>query len=78
MNFALNVGLLWTPHTFIAFRLKDYNIDTLAILFNSKVIEIYEDIIQVSHGFEGCQTFRFIAELNRFAEQNIRLDFLYS
>jgi hypothetical protein len=63
MNLALNVGFLWTPHTFIAFRLKDYNIDTLAILFNSTIIEIYDDIIQLPHGFEDCQMSRFIAAI---------------
>ena len=33
----------------------------LAITCNSTIIEIYGDIIQVSHGFEDCQTLRFIA-----------------
>jgi hypothetical protein len=27
----------------------------LANLFNSTIIEIYNDIIRVSHGFDGCQ-----------------------
>ncbi len=34
----------------------------LANLCNSTIIEIYGDIIQVSHGFEDCQTLRFIAD----------------
>ena len=33
----------------------------LANLCNSTIIEIYSDIIQVSHGFADCQTLRFIA-----------------
>ena len=33
----------------------------LAKIFNSTIFEIGDDIIQVSHGSEGCQTQRFIA-----------------
>ena len=32
---------------------------------NSTIIETYVDIIRISHGFEYCQSLRFIAELNR-------------
>jgi hypothetical protein len=42
----------------------------LAILFNSTIIEMYDDIIQVSHGFEGCQTLRFIAEISNGHQRN--------
>jgi hypothetical protein len=41
----------------------------LAILFNSTIIEMYDDIIQVSHGFEGCQTLRFIAVKSTTGDQ---------
>jgi len=34
----------------------------LANLCNSTIIEIYSDIIQVSHGFDGCQILEYIAE----------------
>jgi len=33
----------------------------------STVIEIYSDIIRVSHGFEDCQSLRFIADIARQA-----------
>ena len=33
----------------------------LAILCNSTVIEMCDDMIRVSHGFRGCQMLRFIA-----------------
>jgi len=33
----------------------------LANLCNSTVIEIYDDIIRVSHGFDGCQMLEYIA-----------------
>ncbi len=39
----------------------------LAILCNSKIIEIYGDNIRVSHGFEGCQSLTFIAESTTLA-----------
>jgi hypothetical protein len=31
------------------------------------VIEIYVDIIRVSHGFDGCQMLRFIADIGNSA-----------
>jgi hypothetical protein len=34
----------------------------LANLCNSTIIEIYDDIIRVSHGFDGCQILEYIAE----------------
>ena len=34
----------------------------LAILCNSTVIEMYDDIIRVSHGFDGCQMLEYIAD----------------
>jgi hypothetical protein len=34
----------------------------LANLCNSITVEIYGDIIQVSHGFEGCQMLEYIAD----------------
>jgi hypothetical protein len=34
----------------------------LANLCNSTIIEIYSDIIQVSHGFKGCQMLEYIAD----------------
>jgi hypothetical protein len=34
----------------------------LANLCNSKVNEIYVDMIRISHGFEGCQRFGYIAD----------------
>ena len=33
----------------------------LANLCNSTIIEIYDDIIRVSHGFDGCQMLEYIA-----------------
>jgi hypothetical protein len=33
----------------------------LTNLCNSTVIEIYGDIIRVSHGFDGCQMLEYIA-----------------
>jgi hypothetical protein len=50
----------------------------LANLCNSTIIEIYRDIIQVSHDFEYCQSLGFIAELNRFAENASPLKSYYS
>ena len=34
----------------------------LANLCNSTIIEIYGDIIRVSHGFDGCQMLEYIAD----------------
>jgi len=34
----------------------------LASTCNSIIIEIYVDIIRVSHGFDGCQMLEYIAE----------------
>ena len=34
----------------------------LANLCNSTIIEMYGDIIQVSHGFDGCQMLEYIAD----------------
>jgi len=39
----------------------------LANLCNSTIIEIYSDIIRVSHGFEGCQMLEYIADSNTSA-----------
>jgi hypothetical protein len=36
-------------------------------LFNSKIIEIYRDIIRISHGFDGCQILEYIADSNTSA-----------
>ena len=33
----------------------------LANLCNSIIIEMFDDIIQVSHGFDGCQMLEYIA-----------------
>jgi hypothetical protein len=38
------------------------NLAYLANLCNSTVIEIYGDLIQVSHGFDGCQMLEYIAD----------------
>ncbi len=35
----------------------------LANLCNSTIIEIYSDIIRVSHGFDCCQMLEYIADL---------------
>jgi len=35
----------------------------LANLCNSTIIEIYSDIIRVSHGFDGCQMLEYIAAI---------------
>ena len=43
----------------LAFRTLCY----LANLCNSTVIGIYGDIIQVSHGFDGCQILEYIADI---------------
>jgi hypothetical protein len=37
----------------------------LANLCNSTIIEIYSDIIRVSHGFDGCQMLEYIADSAR-------------
>jgi hypothetical protein len=42
----------------------------LANLCNSTVIEIYGDIIQVSHGFDGCQMLEYIAEISTGHQRN--------
>ena len=34
----------------------------LAIICNSMIIEMCDDIIRVSHGFDGCQMLEYIAE----------------
>ena len=34
----------------------------LANLCNSMIIEMCDDIIRVSHGFDGCQMLEYIAE----------------
>jgi hypothetical protein len=47
----------------------------LAILCNSKVIEIVCDIIRVSHGFEGCQPLAFIADV-RYAPKTENEDII--
>jgi len=39
----------------------------LASICISTVIEIYSDMIRVSHGFEDCQSLRFIADSNASA-----------
>ena len=39
----------------------------LANLCNSTIIEIYDDIIRVSHGFDGCQMLEYIADIARHA-----------
>ena len=41
--------------------LCDYGLGFLAILCNSMIIEICDDKIRVSHGFEYCQSLGFIA-----------------
>ena len=37
----------------------------LATICNSLVIEIYEDMFRVSHGFRGCQMLAFTAVIKR-------------
>jgi hypothetical protein len=37
------------------------NLEYLATICNSMIIEMYNDMIRISDCFEGCQTFRFIA-----------------
>ena len=37
----------------------------LAILFNSIIIEMYEDMFRISHGFSGCQMLAFMAVIKR-------------
>ena len=41
---------------------RDQSVRFLDNLCNSTIIEIYSDIIQVSHGFKGCQMLEYIAE----------------
>ena len=43
--------------------LRNNNGSAFTNLCNSTVIEIYGDIIRVSHGFDGCQMFEYIAEI---------------
>ncbi len=38
----------------------------LASTCNSTIIEIYSDIIRVSHGFDGCQMLEYIADTSTF------------
>jgi len=42
----------------------------LAILCNSTAIEMYSDMNQISHGFEGCQMLEYIAEIVLHALEN--------
>jgi hypothetical protein len=42
--------------------LRNNNGSAFTNLCNSTVIEIYGDIIRVSHGFDGCQMFEYIAD----------------
>jgi hypothetical protein len=44
----------------LAFRTLCY----LANLCNSTIIEIYSDMIRVSHGFDGCQILGYIAGIS--------------
>jgi len=38
------------------------NLRSLAITWISTIIEIYVDMIRVSHGFKGCQMLEYIAD----------------
>jgi hypothetical protein len=42
----------------------------LANSCNSMIIEMCDDIIQVSHGFEDCQSLRFIAAISTGHQRN--------
>jgi hypothetical protein len=54
----------------------------LASTCNSTVIEMYGDMIRISHGFEGCQRFGYIAVIttrnNKKAEPNDSAFFVVS
>ena len=40
------------------------------IFCNSTVIEIYGDIIRISHGFDGCQMLEYIAAASTGHQRN--------
>ena len=42
--------------------LRNQNLIFLANLCNSTAIEMHDDIIRVSHGFDGCQMLEYIAD----------------
>ena len=42
------------------------------------IIEMCDDIIRVSHGFEGCQTLKFIETMLKIAKINMSVPFLNS
>ena len=42
----------------------------LANLCNSTIIEIYDDIIRISHGFDGCQMLEYIAGISTGHQKN--------
>jgi hypothetical protein len=46
----------------------------LATICNSIIIEIYGDIIRVSHGFDGCQMLEYIADnkIELFFEKDLQ------
>ena len=48
----------------------------LAITCNSTIIEIYGDIIRVSHGFDGCQMLEYIADTSTRSSDVIRKDYM--
>ena len=48
----------------------------LANLCNSTIIEIYGDIIRVSHGFDGCQMLEYIA-VNQNSDSEIVVELLF-
>ena len=40
----------------------EFQFQIAGMIFNSTVIEKYDDMIRISNSFDGCQSFRFIAE----------------
>jgi len=36
----------------------------LAIICNSTIIEMCDDMIRISHGFDVCQTLEYIADIS--------------
>ena len=53
---------LWYPPNQIKFW-QLQNLWLLAKICNSTVIEMCDDMFRISHGFEGCQMLRFIADI---------------
>jgi len=48
----------------------------LATICNSMIIEMCDDIIRVSHGFDGCQILEYIADISTGHQRNRNNDII--